>query len=163
MHKDIVLQMADGTEQAIPFVANGATAIRYRMIFGKELVQSISNLLNTIGIENINGLMQTATKLQEGGETEMGLESMTPDQIGALIAVIGSGEMNTVSQLAYIMNAAAERKDMRNLDIDSYLDWLEQFETMEFLTKAMDFIMLYMHNRVTSSIPKKKEDRLIDQ
>lgn len=158
MHRDIVLQMADGTEKSVPFVANGATAIRYRMIFGKELVTSITTLMNAIGIENLNGLMQTANKLQEDGETEMGLESLSPEQLGALIAVISSGEMNTVSQLAYIMNAAAERKDMRNLDIDSYLDWLEQFETMEFLTKAMDFIMLYMHNRVTSSTPKKKTD-----
>lgn len=163
MHRDIVLQMADGTEKAVPFVANGATALRYRMIFGKELVASIGNLLNAIGIENVSSLLQTASTLQAEGESEIGLDNLTPEQIGALISVVSSGEMNTISQLAYIMNASAERKEMRNLDIDDYLDWLEQFETMEFLTKAMDFIMLYMHNRTTSSIQKKKEDRLIDQ
>ena len=47
--------------------------------------------------------------------------------------------------------------------MESYLDWLEQFETMEFLAHAMDFIMLYMNNRATSSVAKKKEDRLIDR
>lgn len=76
--------------------------------------------------------------------------------IGAAIAIVGSGEMNTVSQLAYIMNSSAEGKDMKTLGIDGYLDWLEQFETMEFIVHAMDIIMLYMNNRATTSTPKKR-------
>ena len=41
MHRDIVLQMADGTEKAVSFVANGATALRFRLVFGCELIASI--------------------------------------------------------------------------------------------------------------------------
>jgi hypothetical protein len=163
MHRDIVLQMADGSEQSFSFVANGATSLRFRMVFGRELLASITNIINAIGIENISSLMATATNLQEKGETEIGLDDLSPDQMKAMISIVGSGEISTVSQLAYIMNASAERKDMRSLDVENYLDWLEQFETMEFLTHAMDFIMLYMNNRITSSTQKKKEDRLIER
>lgn len=163
MHRDIVLQMADGTEKAVSFVANGATALRFRLVFGRELIASITNIFNAIGTENVSGLMKTMNSLQAEDKEEMGLEDLSPEQLGALFAIVGSGEMNTVSQLAYIMNASAEHKDMRSLDMESYLDWLEQFETMEFLTHAMDFITLYMNNRATSSVAKKKEDRLIDR
>lgn len=163
MHRDIVLQMADGTEKSIPFVANGATALRYRMVFGKELMDSISAIMNKIGIERIVGLMQSAEAAQAEGKDELELADMSPEMIQSAIAIVSTGEMNTVSQLAYIMNASAEKKDMRSLNVDGYLDWLEEFETMEFLTHAMDIIMLYMNNRATSSIPKKKEDRLIEK
>ena len=52
---------------------------------------------------------------------------------------------------------------MKSLDVDGYLDWLEQFETMEIIVHAMDIIMLYMNNRATTSKPKKKEDQLIEK
>jgi hypothetical protein len=61
------------------------------------------------------------------------------------------------------MNSSAEGKDMKTLGIDGYLDWLEQFETMEFIAHGMDIIMLYMNNRATTSKPKKKEDQLIEK
>ena len=163
MHRDIVLQMADGTEKNVSFVANGATALRFRMVFGRELIASITNIFNAIGADKLSGLMKTVNTLQAEGREEMGLEDLSPEQLGALFAIVGSGEMNTISQLAYIMNAAAEHKDMRALDVESYLDWLEQFETMEFLTHAMDFILLYMNNRATTSVAKKNEDRLIER
>lgn len=156
MHKIITLQMADGTESDVPFVANGATALRFRQVFGKELMQSITNIIEHVGAKEIASLMN-------GMPEEFSLESLTPEQLSAVIAIVGSGEMNTVSQLAYIMNASAEHKDMRALDIESWLDWLEKFETMELTTHAMDFIMLYMNNRVSTSVPKKKEDLLIEK
>ena len=113
MHRDIVLQMADGTEKAFSFVANGATALRFRLVFGRELIASITNIFNAIGTENVSGLMKTMNSLQAEGKEEMGLEDLSPEQLGALFAIVGSGEMNTISQLAYIMNASAEHKDMR--------------------------------------------------
>ena len=153
MHAVITMQMADGTESDVHFTANGATALRFRQVFGRELIESIKNIIDRLGAKNVATLMQ-------GGVDDMSLESLTPEQLNAVIAVVTSGETNTISQLAYIMNASAEKKDMRALDMESWLDWMEQFETMEFYTHAMDFIMLYMNNRMTTSIPKKKEDRL---
>ena len=163
MHRDIVLQMADGTEKSVPFVANGATALRYRMVFGKELMESISNIVNHIGIDKLAEMMQGAQAAQAEGKDEISLTDMSPEMIKSAIAIVSSGEMNTISQLAYIMNASAEKRDMNALDVEAYLDWLEQFETMEFLTHGMDIVMLYMNNRATTSVPKKKEDRLIGQ
>jgi hypothetical protein len=153
--------MADVEEKSVPFVANGATSLRFRMVFGKELMDSISNIINKVGIDKLAGMMKAAESAQAAGDGEIALSDMNPEMIGAAIAIVGSGEMNTVSQLAYIMNSSAEGKDMKTLDIDGYLDWLEQFETMEFIVHAMDIIMLYMNNRATTSKPKKKEDQLI--
>lgn len=163
MRREIVLQMADGEEKSVPFIANGATSLRFRMVFGKELMNSISSIINKVGIEKLAGMMKSAEAAQDAGADEIALSDMSPDMIGAAIAIVGSGEMNTVSQLAYIMNSSAEGKDMKTLDIDGYLDWLEQFETMEFIVHAMDIIMLYMNNRATTSKPKKKEDLLIEK
>lgn len=163
MRREIVLQMADGEEKSIPFVANGATSLRFRMVFGKELMDSISNIINKVGIEKLAVMMKGAEAAQAAGDGEIEISDMSPDMIGAAIAIVGSGEMNTVSQLAYIMNSSAEGKGMKSLDVDGYMDWLEQFETMEFIVHSMDIIMLYMNNRATTSKPKKKEDQLIEK
>lgn len=58
MRREIVLQMADGEEKSIPFVANGATSLRFRMVFGKELMDSISNIINKVGIEKLAVMMK---------------------------------------------------------------------------------------------------------
>ena len=96
--------------------------------------------------------MKAMNSFQAEGKEEMGLDDLSPEQLGVLFAIVSFGEMNTISQPAYIMNASAERKDMRSLDLEGYLDWPEQFETSVFLTHAMDFITLYMDNRATTSI-----------
>ena len=64
MRRDIVLQMADGEEKSIPFVANGATSLRFRMVFGKELMDSISNIINKVGIDKLAGMMKSAEAAQ---------------------------------------------------------------------------------------------------
>ena len=161
MHKDIMMQMADGTERSMSFVANGATAIRYRMVFGRELMEGITNIMNKIGADKVMGMMkEMAAKGDENGEVS--ISDLDAETMKIMVAIVGSGEMNTASQLAYIMNAAAEGKNMRTLDEDSWLDWLEQFEPAELLRHTMDFISLYISNKSTSSTPKKNGDRLID-
>lgn len=150
MHKDIMMQMSDGTERSVSFVANGATSLRYRMIFGRELGDDIARIL-------------TALQASEGVEVNADSDEVDVDQLKKMISLIDSGEMQAAYQLAYIMNATAEGKNMRTLDDDSYFDWLEQFEPMELLMHSTDVIGLYLNNRATSSTPKKKEDRLIGQ
>lgn len=163
MQKEFTLTMADGSEQTLAFRANGGTAVRFRMIFGKELLASITGIVNAVGPEQLSALMKTTQAAGEEGLDEISLDELDPETLKAILSIAGSGEMDTISKLAFIMNKAAEGADMKALDVEGYLDWLEQFETMEFLTHAMDFISLYMSNKTTTSTMKKKVDRLIEK
>lgn len=158
MYKDIVLRMADGTEKSLPFIANGATALRFRMIFGKELMDSIVSIFESIGSDKMATLLSMIQADGNGEETQLALEDLNPDMLKLLVSIAGSGELETIYKLAYVMNRAAEGAVMRALDMEGYLDWLEQFEAMELLSHAMDFIGLYMGNKATTSTPKKKVD-----
>lgn len=156
MYREINLRMADGTEKLLPFVANGATSLRFRMIFGKELMESIVSIFENVGSEKIAGLLSLIQEEGNGEETQVALEDLSPDMLKLMVSIAGSGELETIYKLAYIMNRAAEGALMRALDVEGYLDWLEQFEAMELLSHAMDFIGLYMGNKTTTSTQKKK-------
>lgn len=68
---------------------------------------------------------------------------------GAIVA-------SSISQLGYIMAKAAEKADMSNLNIDTYTEWLEQFEPLDLAMATEDIIGLYMGNAKTTSEVKKK-------
>ena len=61
------------------------------------------------------------------------------------------------------MNMAAVGSNMNELSMEKYLDWLDQFESMEFLTKSMEILDVYMSNRSTSVEPKKDIAQLTDR
>lgn len=160
MQREITMTMADGSEKTFAFNANGGTAIRFRMVFKKELLDSITSIVKAAGTDKLSMLLKAAANAEATGIDEISLEEIDPELLQVFFAIAGSGELNTISQLAYIMNKSAEGADMRALDVEGYLDWLEQFETMEFLTHAMDFLMLYMNNKTTTSKQKKSLDQL---
>ena len=153
MFTKISLQLADGSKKDVPFEANGATAIRYKEVFRKELMASITGIVDAIGTENLALLMAVSGK-------ELSMDEMDPQLLKIILTIAGSGHLSSASELAYIMNASAEKKDMRSLSLDGYLDWLEQFESMEFLTHTMDFIGLYLGNRQSTSVQKKEDAQL---
>lgn len=154
MFKEIELQLADGTKKSMPFLANATTAIRYRQLFQKELLGGITGIFGAVGPDRLLGLVRIGQEAEAMGD-ELTLENVDGDTLQTLLSIAGSGELNTISQMAFIMNRQAERAEMGKLSLEQYLDWLEQFESMEFLTKAMDFIGLYMSNRAGTSAPKK--------
>lgn len=103
-------------KSTVPMLANGATPIRYRMIFKKDL---------------INEFQQA-----EGNNYSIAVD--------------------TVSELAFVMAKAAEKADMNKLNLEIYIEWLEQFEPFD-LTEALEEIVdLYLGNIETSSEVKKK-------
>ena len=144
--------MADGSKRAVTFLANGGTAVRFRNIFHKELLGSITSIVTSVGTDRLAELLRAS---QNAGGDDIALNKLSPEALQTVIAIAGSGELETVSKLAYVMNRAAEGADMNALDVEGYLDWLEKFESMEFLTHAMDIIGIYMSNRMTTSSPKK--------
>lgn len=65
--------------------------------------------------------------------------------------------MGIGDELAYIMNAQAEKKDMNTLSADGFLDWADQFDGAELFLHMQDFITLYLGNRKTTSSAKKAD------
>ena len=62
------------------------------------------------------------------------------------------------SKLAYIMNKQATAKtasDMANISEDDYLEWLENFASMEFCTHSAELLDIYLNNKETNSDAKK--------
>ena len=53
MRKEIEMTMEDGSKKLLPFEANGATAIRYRMVFHEDLMLT----MNSLSGENVDTLI----------------------------------------------------------------------------------------------------------
>ena len=106
-------------DKSIPMLANGATPIRYRMVFGKDIISEFN---------------------QSQDDTEKASSSL--------------------SELAFIMAKAAEafneKKAMTTLNMESYIEWLEQFEPLDLVLAAESIVNLYMGNGETLSEAKKK-------
>lgn len=154
MFREIELQLADGSKKSMPFLANATTAIRYRQLFQKELLGGITGIFGAVGSDRLLDLVKMGQAAEAAGG-ELTLENVDGDTMQTILSIAGSGELDTISKMAFIMNRQAEHAEMGKLNLEQYLDWLDQFEPMEFLTKAMDFIGLYMSNRAGTSTPKK--------
>lgn len=61
-----------------------------------------------------------------------------------------------VTQMAFIMNRQAEGTDMNHLSMDDFFAWLEDYEAMDFVTKAEEIIGTYVASTQTSVSAKKK-------
>lgn len=101
--------------RTIPMSANGATPIRYRMVFSKDLISEFQKIEDNYSIA-----------------------------------------MDTISELAFIMAKAGEKADMDKLNLNAYVDWLEQFEPFDITEASEEIIDLYMSNSKTTSEVKKK-------
>lgn len=103
----------------VPMLANGATPIRFRMVFGKDIMSEFNKVDDDM--ENTTGC---------------------------------------ISELAFIMAKAAEAKNggkpLSNLNQESFIEWLEQFEALDVTMAADEIVELYLGNEKTLSEDKKK-------
>jgi len=65
--------------------------------------------------------------------------------------------VDVVSKMAFIMKNQAEKADMSRLTEDMFIEWLEQFETMDIIAASHDIFAIYMSNMKSESVAKKKE------
>lgn len=71
----------------------------------------------------------------------------------------GGAEISSVmSQLAYIMNCQALKKDMSKLNMDTFFEWCDEFGGADILMCADEIISVYMGNAETSSESKKNSN-----
>lgn len=112
MYKELQLETPTGEIRTVPMLANAATPIRYKMIFGKDLLSS---------------------------------------------AITADGDLDTeiVSKLAFLMSKQSAKVDLRALNEDEYIAWLEDFDSMAFVNNAREIFNVYMSSKGNSSKQKK--------
>lgn len=174
MYRKISVTLANGEQGEIACLANAATAIRYQQTFKEDLLTGISALLEAIGEDSL--VKAQREQRQKGKEQEEQKEKTKEqedaedrEQMRIMISVMKSGKLGMVSELAYVMNRQAQAKEECNMTyasrmgIDDYIAWLDGYDSMSFLTGAIDFISLYIGNKQGSSTPKKEDAQLNGQ
>jgi len=117
MYAEIKLTTSDGDERTVPMLATASTPIRYKMLYGKDLMTSI-------------------------------------------IDQNGDFDLDVISKVAYLMANQAAKVDMRTLDQDKYLEWLDTWDSMTFIDKSQEIFEIYLRSAENSSKAKKQGARL---
>lgn len=68
-------------------------------------------------------------------------------------------DFSVTDKLAFIMNCQAEKKDMNCQNFDTFLDWVEQFDSSTLFDHLGDFINIYLGNKESTSDPKKDNEQ----
>jgi hypothetical protein len=66
MKTDIKMTLEDGTDKVFSFKATGTTAVRFKTIFGDEIMAEITALWNSVGTDDLN----TAAAITEGKKVD---------------------------------------------------------------------------------------------
>ena len=69
-------------------------------------------------------------------------------------------DMDIYVELAFIMAKQAEKplsELINSLKYEDYLEWVQDFEAMDIITKVTDIFSLYQGQAVQTSVSKKKE------
>lgn len=64
--------------------------------------------------------------------------------------------IETVAELAYVMNKQATDADMNKLNYDDFILWLEGFGPMAFVNASEEIVNAYTEQTVSTSTPKKE-------
>lgn len=64
-------------------------------------------------------------------------------------------EEDDIQKLAYIMAMAAECKDMNQLNEDTFIEWLDQFDPMDLFRAQEEILNIFQGNRETEETQKK--------
>ena len=66
-------------------------------------------------------------------------------------------DLTISDKLAYIMNMSAVKADMNKLNIDTFYEWIEQFDSSNSIEIMGDVIALYFGTKLSTSEPKKED------
>ena len=60
-----------------------------------------------------------------------------------------------VQKLAYVMSMQAAKRDLTQLNEETYIDWLEQFDPLDIFMASDAVMKLYQRNKFSDEIQKK--------
>lgn len=69
--------------------------------------------------------------------------------------VADDADFSVSDKLAYIMNMSAVKADMSKINIDSFYEWIEQFDSSNSINIMGDIIGIYFGTKKSTSEPKK--------
>ena len=77
------------------------------------------------------------------------------DLLSGMINAEGNFDVDVVSKLAFVMAKQAAKADMKALNMDQYIDWLEDFDSMAFIENINEIVSIYSNSKKNSSEAKK--------
>ena len=77
------------------------------------------------------------------------------DLLSEIINSEGNFDVDVVSKLAFIMAKQAAKADMKAINMDSYIEWLEEYDSMAFINKIHDIVNIYSGSKENISEEKK--------
>lgn len=99
------------------------------------------------------GTTQYRYKQVFGKELMVGISRL----INQDLSTIGEdADFSVIDKLAFIMNCQAEKKDLNKQNLDTFLEWVEQFEPSSLLNNMNEIISIYIGNKASTSTPKKE-------
>lgn len=111
----------------IPMMANGATEYRYRQMFGSDIMVTFFRAYQKMG-------------------EKFDLSNSDPELIGEMIDI--------ASKLGFIMSKQAEKADMARITENEFIEWLEQFESVDILMSSTDIFGVWLSQR-SQTVPSK--------
>lgn len=100
----------------------------------------------------------------DGKELEFAANAATPFRFRQifkkdLFSILGNEKkaqeegIDTVAELAFVMNKQAEKADMAQLNEESFIEWLEQFGSMAFMETAEEILNVYLDTTASTAKP----------
>lgn len=104
------------------------------------------------------------TIMIDGKEMEFAANAATPFRFRQifkkdLFSILGNEQkaqeegIDTVAELAFVMNKQAEKADMAQLNEESFIEWLEQFGSMAFMETAEEILNVYLDTTASTAKP----------
>lgn len=109
-----------------------------------------------ITLKNIKGEDQKFSFLASASTAYRYNQIFHEDLMSKLTKLETEADYSITDKLAYVMNAQADGKDMKLLNYDTFLDWLDQLESSEILLHVEELVGIYLGSKLTSSVAKKE-------
>ena len=77
------------------------------------------------------------------------------DLLSGMINAEGNFDVDVVSKLAFVMAKQAAKADMKALNMDQFIDWLEDFDSMAFIENINEIVGIYSNSKENTSEEKK--------
>lgn len=77
------------------------------------------------------------------------------DLLSGIMGATGEFDFDVVSKMAFVMAKQAAKVDMSKLNEQQYVEWLEDYDSMAFITAAQEIMAIYTGSKDGNSKAKK--------
>lgn len=77
------------------------------------------------------------------------------DLLSGIVNSEGNFDVDVVSKLAFVMAKQAAKADLTAQNMDTYIEWLEEFDSMAFIENINEIVGIYSSSKGNTSKQKK--------